>query len=213
MRRSELKRTAFKRAAPLAVKPAPAKKPSGEPKRRTRKCALASCRLPFEPRSMTHKACSPGCAEELGVLEKARVLRKERQAGLVKLKRRADWLREAQAVFNSYIRARDEAAGLPCVSCGRHHQGQNHAGHFLSVGAHPARRFDERNVWLQCQPCNVHLSGNALNYRRELVRRIGLAAVEELEADVAPRKYSIEELQQIKTTYAAKLKLVKKAAP
>jgi hypothetical protein len=208
-----MKRSGFARKAPMARGAAPAvKKPAAEPKVRTRRCALAGCRERFAPRSMTHRACCPDHALALAVLERERAERKERQAGLLKLKRRADWMKEAQTAFNAFVRARDEAAGLPCVSCGRHHQGQNHAGHFLSVGAHPAHRFNELNVWLQCQPCNTHLSGNALNYRKELIRRIGLARVEMLEMDVPARKYSVEELQQIKATYAKKLKDLRASA-
>jgi hypothetical protein len=202
MKRSgEMKRKPMARGAGIS-----SKVPTAEPKVRMRKCAVPACRAPFTPRSMTHKCCGPECAEVLVKIERDRAARKERQEGLAKLKRRVDWMREAQTAFNAFVRCRDELAGLPCVSCGRHHQGQNHAGHFLSVGAHPAHRFNEINVWLQCQPCNVHLSGNALNYRRELVRRIGVEALELLETDTSARKYSVQELQEIKTTYVKKLK-------
>ena len=54
---------------------------------------------------------------------------KERKA---KLKSRSEWLKEAQAVFNKFIRLRDK--DQPCISCGRYHQGQYHAGHYRSVG-------------------------------------------------------------------------------
>ena len=30
----------------------------------------------------------------------------------------------------------------PCVSCGNYHQGQWHAGHYLTVGARPELRFE-----------------------------------------------------------------------
>lgn len=192
-----LARTQFKR------------QPAKEPKIRLRKCAVKTCRTPFQPRSMTHKVCSPECGAAFARMERERTDRKERQECLAKLKRRADWMKEAQTAFNAFCRARDEAAGLPCVSCGRHHQGQNHAGHFLSVGAHPTHRFNELNVWLQCQPCNVHLSGNALNYRKELIRRIGLASVEMLEMEVPPKKYSIDELEAIKADYSQRLRELK----
>ncbi len=201
-----MKQASFKpRAAPM---PRSQMMPK-EPKLRQRKCAVKTCRALFVPRSMTHKACSPACAQLHVAEEKARKDRKERQEGLAKLKRKADYMREAQTAFNAVRRLECEIASLPCVSCGRHHKGQNHAGHFLSVGAHPNLRFVKNNVWLQCQPCNVHLSGNALNYRRELVVRIGVAAVEALESDNTPRHYSIEDLKAIKATYTAKLRELK----
>lgn len=195
--RKELARTGFK-----------PKEPVREPKRRTRKCAV--CRDPFEPRSMMHKACKPECAKALIDQEKARALKKERQAGLAKLKRRADYFKETQAALNKWIReVRD--AGKPCISCGRHHQGQNHAGHMLSRGSHPNLALVENNIALQCMPCNVHLSGNQLAFRRGLVERIGLAAVEALEADQTTRKYTIEQLQAMKADYLKRIREAKKA--
>ena len=125
------------------------------------------------------------------------------------LKTRADWMREAERAVNAYVRARDEL--LPCISCGRMHEGQWHAGHYRSKGSAPHLRFDaERNIFRQCAPCNTYLSGNLINYRRGLIARIGLAAVEALEADNEPRKYTIEELKSIKAHYVAKLKELRK---
>ena len=120
------------------------------------------------------------------------------------LKSRGDWLREAQAVFNKYIRLRD--AELPCVSCGRFHEGQWHAGHYLSVGAHPELRFNELQVWKQCMPCNAHLSGNQVNYRIELINRIGLDKVEWLEGKHEPLKLTIDEIKVLIAEYKLKIK-------
>lgn len=135
--------------------------------------------------------------------EKTEAKRKDREK-LKSLKTRSEWLKEAQTVFNKYIRLRD--ANLPCVSCGRFHQGQWHAGHYLSVGAHPELRFNELNVWRQCQPCNAHLSGNQINYRKELVRRIGAEEVEKLESKHEPLKLAIPEIQELIATYKNKCK-------
>jgi hypothetical protein len=123
---------------------------------------------------------------------------------LKSLKTRSEWLKELQTIFNKFIRLRDKS--LPCVSCGRFHQGQWHAGHYLSVGAHPELRFNELNVWRQCQPCNAHLSGNLINYRVELIKRIGLAEVERLEGPQLPLKLTIPEIQELIKTYKAKCK-------
>lgn len=199
----ELKRTPFARAEP---------KPGKGPK--LKKCAI--CRTPFQPRSMTHKACGPDCSQALIERDKrikqSKAQRQERAQDKVKrdsLKSRADWHKEAQAALNKWVReVRD--AGKPCISCGRHHQGQLHAGHYLSRGAHPNLALVENNLALQCAPCNVHLSGNQILFRRGLVERIGLAAVEALESDNEPRKYSIEQLQTIKADYLQRIKEAKK---
>lgn len=130
--------------------------------------------------------------------------RKRDRETLKCLKTRSEWMRELQAVFNKFIRLRD--AELPCISCGRFHQGQWHAGHYLSVGAHPELRFNELNVWRQCQPCNSHLSGNLINYRIELIKRIGLAEVEKLEGKQEPLKLTVEQIQNLIKEYKAKVK-------
>lgn len=96
------------------------------------------------------------------------------------------------------------------MSCGRHHQGQFHAGHFRSVGGNPELRFEPLNVWRQCAPCNNHMSGNVVNYRIELVKRIGADMVEWLEGPHEPKRYTIEDLKAIKAEYRAKVREMKK---
>lgn len=196
-----MKRSPIQRTGILGLQ-SHARLSAGEPKRRTRKCVI--CRAPFEPRSMTHKACSADCAiAHLDRLREAKA-RSERRAGLAKLKRKADWLREAQAAFNAFIRLRD--AALPCISCGRFHDGKYDAGHYRSVGAMPALRFHELNVHKQCVPCNQHKGGNIVEYRLGLIARIGVEAVEMLERDYPPAKYTVDDAQAIKATYKQKLK-------
>lgn len=128
---------------------------------------------------------------------------------LEKLKSKAQWAKEAQIEFNRYVRLRD--AALPCISCGRHHQGQYHAGHFLSVGARPELRFTEANVHKQCSPCNLHLGGNALLFRQGLLAKLGIELVEWLEGPHAPRRDTVDTLIALKREYAAKTKQLKKS--
>lgn len=117
-------------------------------------------------------------------------------------------MKEAQAAVNAYVRERDR--DLPCISCGRFHQGQWHAGHYLSRGAHPELALDERNLAKQCQPCNTHLSGNQLEYRKGLIARYGIDHVEWLEGPHEAKKYTIDDLKAIRDEYKQKLKAIKK---
>jgi hypothetical protein len=212
MRRTELKRTPFKTSTTKKTTPAPLKLPAAEPKRRTRKCKI--CREPFEPRSMTQKVCGAACAETLALQDKARKLRMERQAGLAKLKRRADYLKEAQTAFNAWVRLRDDA--LPCICCGKFSDstasvgGKWDAGHYLSRGSHPHLRFDERNVFKQRKGCNRPGGTTAASFRLGVIARIGLDAVEALESSQAPAKWTVDELKAIKADYTARLKQMKK---
>lgn len=116
--------------------------------------------------------------------------------------------RKAIQVFNAYIRARDK--DKPCVSCGyKDGARQIHAGHYRPAGNVAILRFDERNVHAQCSICNNHLSGNLVNYRKELINRIGLDQVEELEATNEPKQYTVEEYAEIIKIYKAKIKELK----
>lgn len=172
-----------------------------------------ACGTKFKPHLSTQKACSVRCALDLAPanLDRARKAIEQREKATTKarrerLKSKADYMREAQVAFNAYIRARD--AELPCVSCGRHHEGQYHAGHYRTVGANPELRFEPLNVWKQCAPCNNHKSGDIVNYRIELVKRIGAEKVEWLEGPHEPKRYTIEDLQAIKAEYREKLKVL-----
>ena len=172
------------------------------------------CKAHYTPQKMGQKVCSPTCAISLGVSVRGKAVkvamvkeRRETRARLETLKSRSQWAREAQTSFNAFIRARD--ADQPCISCGRHHQGQYHAGHYLSVGARPELRFNEFNVHKQCAPCNTHLSGNAVLFRRALLAKLGLDLVEWLEGPHDPRRDTVDHLKALKATYTAKTKQLK----
>jgi hypothetical protein len=172
---------------------------------KVKKCK--ECKAEFVPSKPLQSVCSPKCAIDRATKQRITKERKEYREAKEKQKTRADWMREAQRAFNSYIRERDKK--LPCISCGRHHRGQYHAGHYRTVGGNPELRFNELNVWKQCAPCNDHLHGNIVNYRIELERRIGRAKLEWLEGPHQPQKYTIDELKSIKETYKQKLKELK----
>jgi len=170
-----------------------------------KKCKV--CKKAFEPRASTQVVCSWQCSLAYTSKEKEKRERKDYREKKEALKTRSEWLKEAQVVFNRYIRERDK--DLPCVSCVQHRNSYD-AGHYRSVGAAPQLRFNEDNVHKQCVHCNQHKSGNAIDYRINLVKRIGLERVEALESDNEPAKYSIEDAKEIKKLYNEKLKLLTK---
>lgn len=171
-----------------------------------RKAKCKICRKEYVKRSISHKVCSPECAIEWNKQEKAKQERKETRVRREAIKTRADLIREAQSAFNKFIRIRDKDD--PCISCGRCHNGQYHAGHYLSTGARPELRFNENNCHKQCAPCNNHLSGNIALYRIALIKKIGLEEVERLEGPHQPKKYTREELIEIKRRYTLKARML-----
>lgn len=180
-----------------------------------KKCRVAACRALFVPSRMGQAVCSPACALIDGPRHapKARkaladIERKDIKVRKEKLKSRAEHLKDTQHAFNAWVRARD--AALTCVSCGRHHEGQYHAGHYRTVGANPELRFEPLNAWKQCAPCNNHLSGNLINYRISLLQRIGEEKVAWLEGPHESKKYTVEELKAMTAEYRAKTRELKK---
>lgn len=124
-----------------------------------------------------------------------------------RLKTRSDYLKEAQRAFNAFIRERDRAAGYPCISSGRPLDwsgNKTDAGHYRSTGAAPNLRFNEDNCHAQSKHDNQWLGGNAVDYRVRLIERIGLERVEALECDNEPRKFTTDELIEIRDYYRAK---------
>jgi len=167
------------------------------------------CRVPFTPPPQLPDAhvCSIRCAKRVPVIAGKR--EKERdKARREALKPRKKWLAETQTAFNAFIRKRDERLG--CISCGTHN-GKANAGHFLSVGARPELRFNERNCALQCERCNTYLHGNLIAYRVELIRRIGLWEVERLEGPHSALKPTVDELKALKAHYRARVKAMEAA--
>ena len=155
--------------------------------------------------------CCHSCAIDFA-REKSRKLASRKAAAQhrerkMEVKPLSYWMKRAQAAFNAWVRERD--AGQPCISCGRHHQGQYHAGHYRPAGSNPELRFEPDNCHLQCAPCNSHLSGNLTAYRPALIAKIGLARVEWLEGKHKPKRYRKEDYQAIEAEYKEKLKALR----
>lgn len=185
--------------------------------RRKKTCGNAACGAEFVPYQLGQKVCGWSCGLAIKDVnaEKARKAiadlgRKEIRAAKERIKPKGQYMKEAQTAFNAWVRERD--AALPCISCGRHHQGKYDAGHYRTVGSNPALRFEPLNCHRQCSPCNTHKSGDIANYRIELVKRIGADKVDWLEGPHDPKRYTIEDLKNIKADYLAKTKELKREA-
>ncbi len=115
--------------------------------------------------------------------------------------------KQAKAFFHRWVKWRDR--GLPCCACGEsmshlpEHMRQ--ASHYRPSKNNSAIRYHPDNVHLGCSYCNEHLAGNESNYRIRLVQKIGLERVEWLESQRQVKKWSIEELREIRDKYKALL--------
>ncbi len=174
----------------------------------TRNCDV--CERPFAPRTTMHSVCSIRCS-----IKRPKVLEKrERAAEKVRrdnLKTLSDWNKEAQDAFNKYVRLRDIKAGHGCIDCGKPFEpnkpgGSVDAGHFRSRGSAKHLRFDERNCFAQRKNCNMPGGTTHAAFRAGVIERIGLEAVEALEADHAPRQYRADDLKAIRDDYRKRVR-------
>ena len=175
--------------------------------------ACTVCSKDFAPQRMGQHVCGYVCAKKIPKLTK--------QAKKQELKLRVDALqtkrqltKKAQTAFNRFIKARD--VGKPCISCGCALQvggvgGGSDAGHYYSVGGACNLRFVEDNVHGQCKRCNRRLAGNAGVYRKNLIERIGIERVEQIERDKTLRKYTKDGLREIARHYNAEARKLKAA--
>jgi len=178
------------------------------------KCRQRGCGNEFEQYSSLQTRCYEclvNTARKTRKREEAKAAREakaKRRAERDAVKTRSEWTKEAQQAFNRYIRLRDK--GLPCISCDKIDDGshQRHASHYRPAGIATALRFHEHNVHASCAQCNSHKSGNLVEYRIRLVKKIGKDAVKYLESQNATHKWDIDDLKEIKSMYKEKAKLL-----
>lgn len=172
-----------------------------------KKCKV--CRQIYAPTRPLQKVCSMQCAIELANNTKDRLqatkTRQDRRKAKERLKTRADWLREAQALVNKYVRLRDKDQG--CISCNKppNWHGQWHASHFRPT-VQSAVRFNLWNIHKACSVCNNWKSGNLSSYEPAIRLKIGDEKVEWLKSQTQPHTYSVEYLAKLKKIFAKKIK-------
>jgi hypothetical protein len=165
-----------------------------------------NCKEKFEPIRFNQKYCLKNECLRVFVAETKEKQWKQTKTRMKNdLKTTSDWMKEAQKVFNTYIRHRDKAQ--PCISCGSKLGDKYDAGHYFSMGGHKSVTFNEDNVHAQCVTCNRYKHGNLLEYQIGIEKRIGAERLLKLhEIAHETRKYSAEELQELIKKYKEKYK-------
>jgi len=184
-------------------------------KQKLKTCKNKECKKKFTHENGLIGWCSPLCgfvySQQLKA-KKEKAKKTEARVAIREFKKndKPVLLQLAQKLVNQFIRMRDK--GKPCISCGHDFTKgrQEHAGHYIPRSKSSLLRFDERNINTQCNICNDHLSGNVGEYRLGLIQKVGLDEVEFLEANkTALKTWTVEELQEVITTYRAKIKEIK----
>lgn len=171
-----------------------------------RKCK--NCGETFQKKQPLQYTCEILCAIEyakkLEAKKKAKEWRVKKSEIKEKLKTNRDYVRELQIVFNRYIRLSKESV---CISCNKDLSNEKFdAGHYRTAGGNPSLRFEPLNVWPQCVKCNRDLHGQIIDYRINLVKKIGIDKVEWLESEHPPKKYTKDEIITLIKAYKQKIK-------
>ena len=164
-----------------------------------------NCKEKFEPVRFNQKYCFNKMCVDAWVQEaKVKNWKKTKKKMQEDLETIQDLVKATQIVFNKYIRLRDKDE--LCISCKQKPKKSN-AGHYYNANNHWNVRFDENNVHLQCEHCNTFLSGSLIEYRKNLIKKIGIEQLTLLEAEAKKtRKFTKEELKEIIETYKKKIK-------
>jgi hypothetical protein len=102
---------------------------------------------------------------------------------------------------SEYIRKRDKGKCYTCGKVGDYKE--MNAGHYVHKNC---LDYNEENLHCQCVHCNQYLSGNLAIYTVKLIKEFGIDKPEELMAlGNQVRKFTIEELEQIRSIYKEKI--------
>jgi hypothetical protein len=123
---------------------------------------------------------------------------------LIKKPNRKLLVKKLDTIFSEYIRRRYAINDIAeCVTCGKKdHWKKQQAGHFMSR-KHYSTRWDERNVEVQCQGCNVWRYGEQYKFSLYL----GADLADELMVKSRQiEKFSNADLVMMYETYKQKVK-------
>ena len=159
-----------------------------------------NCKNKFEQVRFNQKYClEPECVRVWVESEKEKTWKKTKAKMKNDLETVQELIKATQIIFNKYIRLRDK--GQVCISCQKKPLKEN-AGHYFNANNHWNVRFDEDNVHLQCERCNSFLSGNLIEYRANLITKIGQERFDQLEARArVTRKFTKDELKELIKKY------------
>ena len=169
------------------------------------KCKI--CGTKFEPKFFLQKICENiDCKVKFSMQEVARLKEKnakeKKQAWTkekIEIKKKlmslSDWKNELQKEINAIIREIDKGHG--CIATGSH-QGQMHAGHYISIGSNDTLRFHLENIWLQSMHSNSWKSGDTIRYQEGIISLYGKEYLEYLNSlqSIKPLQLTKNEIEE-----------------
>jgi hypothetical protein len=166
-----------------------------------------NCSQKFEQKRFLEKYCEKKECQIEGntqlALKNLEGIKKQKKKDLAVKKKdmltKSDYIKILQQLVNRFVRNRD---GNYCISCDAPINGKVDAGHLFSVGNYPSVRFDERNINSQCIRCNQYNGGSILEYRENLIKKIGQEQFNELDKLAHQNRiFDIEEIKEMIEVY------------
>lgn len=165
------------------------------------------CSKVFLPPNKKVCVCSPECAltynSQEEVENRYQVMKEEsKPISLV--------LFQTKQMFQKWVRLRD--VKFTCISCGTKESKQWDGGHYFNAENYQGLTFNPDNVHKQCAYCNDHLKGNVLEYRKGLIKRIGIERVQYLDRlshEANGVEFSKKVLVEIRLKYKQEIKILK----
>jgi len=158
-------------------------------------CAKPECMIAWAKQKRLERRVAPYRTKRIKQTPEVKAFRENDKAHVAK---------QARSALHKWIVAvRD--VDKPCVSSGRTKSAQWQAGHFRP-GTQSMTRYDEANIHKQSIDDNYWRSGNVSKYEEELVRRVGQSEVDRIKASTAVKKWTIEELREIRDEYRQRLR-------
>ncbi len=126
--------------------------------------------------------CKPACAiaytRKHDESKRAKEWNVKKKEWVGKLKTKSDYEKDLEKEVNHIVRLIDY--GHECISSGRSNYVVN-AGHYWSVGSHPAVRFNLLNIFGQSVGDNKYKGGQPREYKEGLRKTFGFEVTEEIE--------------------------------
>ena len=117
--------------------------------------------------------------------------------------------KKAWSTLSLWIRTKDSANGYcTCVTCGWTGPiNTMHAGHFIRKARGASVYFEETNIKVQCENCNINLGGNPEEYYLYMLRTHGDEWIQVLERlSRMTVRYRVNDYEKIESLYKERLK-------
>lgn len=193
-----------------------------------RVCNSIECQAKHAEEVIADRRKKTAKAERIAAAEDRKTVKIKLEKLKTPKQKRSELIQQAEKAVRDFRRTEELLKGSGCISCGRSQQevigtdgwkpgGAFDAGHYHGKGARPGLRLTPDNIWLQCKSCNGGSAKYARKgatvakqFRENLIEKIGLVRVEELDADDKPRHWTDEELIEIRDTNRKLLKELRK---